>query len=89
MSTFQFTSVEPEQLQKQIAETVQSELAAFFKENQKHAEEWLTRDELKTMLKVSISTVNNWKKAGKLVAYGMGNKVYFKRSEVEKMLKKL
>lgn len=91
MSTFQFTSLEPEQLQQQIAATVKSELATFFKDNQqKQPDELLTRDELKTMLKVSISTINNWKKSGKLVAYGItGNKVYFRRSEVEKLLKPL
>ncbi len=89
MSTFQFTSLEPEQLQKQIAATVKLELATFFKDMQQQPDEWLTRDELKTMLKVSISTINNWKKSGKLIAYGIGNKVYFRRSEVEKLMKPL
>ncbi|MES2592704.1 MAG: helix-turn-helix domain-containing protein [Bacteroidota bacterium] len=48
--------------------------------------EYLTRNELAELLKVDLSTIHNWTKKGKLIPYGIGNRVYFKRSEVESLL---
>lgn len=43
----------------------------------------LTRTETAEYLKIDLSTVTSWTKKGKLKAYGKGNRVYYKRSEVE------
>lgn len=43
----------------------------------------LTRTETAEYLKIDLSTVTAWTKKGKLKAYGKGNRVYYKRSEVE------
>lgn len=48
--------------------------------------EYLTRNELAELLKCDISTIHNWAKRGKLLAYGIGNRVLFKRNEVEAMI---
>jgi hypothetical protein len=45
--------------------------------------EYLTRTEVADMFKCDISTVHNWTVKGKLIPYGIGNRVYYKRSEVE------
>jgi excisionase family DNA binding protein len=44
---------------------------------------YLTRHEVSEMLKCDLSTVHNWTKSGKLKAYGIGNRVYYKLSEIE------
>lgn len=49
--------------------------------------EYLTRTEIAEMLKCDISTVHNWTKKGKLIPYSIGNRVYYKRAEVEAVLK--
>jgi len=49
--------------------------------------EYLTRTEVSEMLKCDISTIHNWTKKGKLIPYGIGNRVYYKRNEVETKLK--
>ena len=51
--------------------------------------EYLTRNELADLLKCDLSTIHNWTKKGKLNPYGMGNRVYYKRSEVESALRPL
>ncbi len=51
--------------------------------------EYLTRTELAEMLKCDLSTIHNWTKKGKLTAYGLGNRVYYKRAEVEDSLVKI
>lgn len=87
MNSFQFTPIEPQQLKEEIAAAVKGQLKLFIAEF-KHLQpdEWMTREEVSKLLKVNISTVNNWKKSGKLVSYGIGSRVYFRRSEVEACL---
>lgn len=64
------------ELQKQLTELKQN----F---EPKTPTEYLTRNELAEMLKCDLSTIHNWTKKGKLIPYGIGNRVYYKRHEVE------
>jgi len=48
--------------------------------------EWLTRQDVADMLKCDPSTVHNWTKKGKLKKYCIGDRAYYKRSEVESAL---
>ena len=66
-------------IQKQI-----SELKEHFEP--KAPTEWLTRTEVSELLKCDISTVHNWTKSGRLIPFGISNRVYYKRSQVEKAL---
>ena len=52
-------------------------------------EELLTRNEVANYFKVNISTVRNWTKQGILTKYGVGDRVYYKKNEVEAVLVKL
>jgi hypothetical protein len=49
--------------------------------------EFLTRKEVADLLKCDISTVHHWTVKGKLIKYGINNRTYYKRSEVEAALK--
>lgn len=49
----------------------------------KEPTEYLTRQDVSDLLKIDLSTVHNWTKKGKLKAYGIGARVYYKRAEVE------
>lgn len=55
----------------------------------KSPDEYITRNELAELLKCDLSTIHNWTKKGKLKAYGIGNRVYYKRSEVQAVMKPL
>jgi hypothetical protein len=46
-------------------------------------ETYLTRHQVAEMLQCDISTVHNWTKSGILKAYGIGARVYYKKSEIE------
>ena len=52
----------------------------------KKPNEYLARSEVAEMLKCDLSTVHNWTKQGKLKPYGIGNRVYYLRSEIEASL---
>ena len=50
-------------------------------------EEYLTREDVAEILKVSVATVDIWTKKGKLKSYRVyGRKAIYKRSEVEASL---
>ena len=51
--------------------------------------EYLSRQETAELLKVDLSTIHNWTKQNKLVAYSIGARVYYKRKEVENAIVKL
>jgi hypothetical protein len=90
--TIQFISTSPQELQNQINEGVKIQLQEFLKHfAPTHPKEYLTRQEVATMLSVDISTVHNFCKRKKLNPLGFSgsSRVYFLRSEVEASLKPL
>lgn len=78
--------VSPEQITS-LFEAIQNQLTEL-KQNfePKAPTEYLTRNELAEMLKCDLSTIHNWCKKGKLHPYGIGNRVYFKRADLESLL---
>lgn len=52
----------------------------------KTPETYLTRQATAEMLRVQLSTLNAWNKSGKLPAFGIGNRVFYKRSDIEKAM---
>ncbi len=90
MEQLQFISVTPEQLQNAIIAGVKIQIDQLKKEFQpKEPTVYLTRNEVKKLLNVDLSTVHNWTKKGKLKSYGIGSRVYYKRHEVEQSIKPL
>lgn len=63
-----------------ITKNVLDGLKIRFKElqNKKEQEILLTRTETAEYLKINSTTLWNWTKNGKLKAYGIGNRVYYK-----------
>ncbi len=90
METVQFISITPEKLQESILSGVRNELETLKREFQpKEPVVYLTRNEVRDLLKVDLSTVHNWTKKGKLKAYGISGRIYYKRSEVEAAIQPL
>lgn len=86
--TIQFIQLTPEEFQETILNGVKVEINNLKKEYQpKQPTEYLTRNEVKELLNVDLSTVHNWTKRKKLQAYGIGSRVYYKRHEVEQSVK--
>ena len=85
MSTFQFTSIDPEKLKRDIADAVRAELkTALAQLKGLKPDELLTRKETARILKCSLTALYLWTKAGKITACGIGNRVYYRRSEVDR-----
>ena len=90
MQQIQLVGISPQQLQDAISQDVKSQLEELKKSFEpKSPTEYLTRAEVAELLKIDLSTVHNWRKSGRLKAYGKGGKVFFKRSEIENSLVEL
>lgn len=49
---------------------------------------YITRRDVAKLFKISLVTVHDWTRKGLLSAYKIGNRVYYKRTEVEGALTK-
>ncbi|CAA0214112.1 DNA-binding protein [Tenacibaculum maritimum] len=79
-----------EQLRNEIIEGIKPQLDELKNHLQpKEPIEYLTRQETADLLKVDLSTIHNWTKQSKLIAYSIGKRIYYKRSEVESSIIKL
>jgi len=83
----QFIEISPEDLKNQFAAEVKSQLADFFKNHNPSVQnEYLTRKETAAFLKCDLSTLWAWTKAGKISSYGISNRVYYRKKDVEAAL---
>lgn len=88
MSTVQLIQTTPEQLAELINEGFKSQLRDLRKDLQKQEanEELLSRAEACEFLKIEQTTLWHWTNKGKVKAYGIGNRRYYKRSELMECL---
>jgi len=77
-----------DELQELIGSTVKTNLAELQKElnSKEFTEELLTREETCKFLKIDSSTLWSWTNKGKVKAYGIGSRRYYKRSELMESL---
>lgn len=73
-----------EQLGDLIDDKLQHRLKQFKKDLQSKddSDDLLSRDETCEFLKIDSSTLWHWTNKGKVKAYGIGNRRYYKRSEL-------
>ena len=89
MQQLHVTQFSGEELQKRF-----DNLEKKLQEIQKNFEpklptEFISRQETADLLKVNLSTIHNYTKQNRLKAYGIGHRVYYKRSEIEEALIKI
>jgi hypothetical protein len=77
----------PTDLEDLIRKVVREQVEEFKKNvPTENPDELLTRAEACALLKINITTLHNWTKKGKIIAYGIGNRVYYKRGELMESL---
>ena len=83
-------NLSPERLTELIKDGVKSQLEDFKKTLQTHnPDELLTRKETCEFLQIDSSTLWHWTNKGKVIAYGIGNRRYYKKAELLESLKPL
>ena len=91
METVQFIQTTPQQLTDQITTQITEQLKQLKKEllNKDLDDELMTRKESCKLLQIDSSTLWHWTNKGRVKAYGIANRRYYKRSELMKSLKPL
>ena len=83
MSTLQFIQTTPEALVELIKQGVKSQLEDFKNNFNTHdPDELLTRERTCELLQIDSSTLWHWTNKGKVKAYGIGNRRYYKKAEL-------
>lgn len=83
-TTILFQGITPDQLIQNITLIVQNQLNQFGEKilSKKADDELLTRKEACEFLSIDSSTLWAWTNSGKVKAYGIANRRYYKRSEL-------
>lgn len=86
MNNIQLIQVTPEELVTMISDSVKTQIQEikflFEGNNKKQEKEFLTRSETAKLFNVSLVTIHDWQKNGILKVYKMGNRSFFKYSEL-------
>ena len=76
-----------EEFTKYISEIIIREIEIFkSSEKSSPAEKFLTRKETAEKLQISLTCLNDWRKKGILTPFKLGNRTYFKWSDIERRL---
>lgn len=90
MKQIQLIEITPDELKELILTGINKEIEKIkvhFKPiNQV---DYLTRNEVANLLKIHISSVHNWTKKGILIAYQMGGRVYYRRTDIDEAFEEL
>lgn len=77
----------PEQLTESIVKEILNKLTEFKNElNSSTSDCYLTRIQTAKMLSISLTCLNDWSKKGILQPLKMGNRTYFRLSDIESKL---
>jgi len=75
--------ITPDELKQIIKEVIQDELREMIKQpEEKDLEGLLSRKETCEFLKISLTTLWKWTNKGKIESYGIGNRVYYKKTDL-------
>lgn len=83
-------NISPTELTELIKDGVKSQLEDFKKDLQtQNPDELLSREQTCDFLQIDSSTLWHWTNKGKITAYGIGNRRYYKKAELLECLKPL
>lgn len=83
--TIQFLQTTPDELSELIGKEISKHILQL-ESKIPQPEQLLTREQTAKLLSIDLSTLWSWTKAGKLKSYGIGSRVFYKRSQIEDAL---
>lgn len=84
----QLNDITPEELANIILAGVRAELKEFKSQlAPPQTEDYISRQDVGGIFNVSLVTVDNWTKKGRLKGYRIGNRIRYKRAEIDQSLK--
>lgn len=88
-----FTTISLQEFEDKISQIVENKIKPLFtknsEQNENYQEVYLTRQEVATLFRISLPTLNNYTKQGIIQGHRMGRRVLYKKNEVEGMLQEI
>jgi excisionase family DNA binding protein len=80
----------PEEFAKHMESIIEKKLKEILEEysTKKTTFSYLSRKQVTRMLHVSLPTLHEWTKEGRLISYQIGNRVLYRSDEIEACLRK-
>ena len=81
-----------EQLKSEISEEVFNKISGLLEKAQTPTTpptELITRKQVANLLGVTLPTINDWTKTGKIKGYRIGSRIRYKRNEIENSLSQI
>jgi esterase/lipase superfamily enzyme len=89
-TNIQFIQTSPEQLAKLISDSIKEQLEDFTKGiSVPYQDVLMTRAQVCEFMQINSSTLWHWTNKGKVIAYGIANRRYYKKAELLECLKPL
>lgn len=76
-------------IKKVLREVLDEKSNDFTKPVISEDQKYLSRKEVAKLLKISLTTLNDWSKQGIVQAYRIGNRVLYKKKEIEDSVSKV
>ncbi|WP_374330466.1 helix-turn-helix domain-containing protein [Soonwooa sp.] len=90
MDSIQFIGIAPKdlitELKNSLIPELKAQLSAEFQPKQ--PKQYLTRAEVCRLLSINQSTLYRWCKDGTISSFGVGNRIYFLRSDIDDLILK-
>ena len=84
------TGVSVNQLLEKIGQLIDKKIGRDFQQPEKQNQtKYISRAEVAKLLKITLPTLNDWTKLGRLQSYKIGTRVLYKLHEVEGSIDKL
>ena len=74
------------ELLEKIGQLIDAKVGQVQQPTEKTHSKFISRTEVAKLLKISLPTLNEWTKLGRLLSYKMGNRVLYNALEVENAL---
>jgi excisionase family DNA binding protein len=89
MNQILLNGLEVKDLLDAIGKLIDDKLLQSKSQNEASDTKYISRHEVCDLLKISLPTLNDWSKLGMLQSYKIGNRVLYKKDEVENSLHKV
>ncbi|MGG5210788.1 helix-turn-helix domain-containing protein [Chryseobacterium sp. MIQD13] len=83
MKNILILEITKQELLQELRDTVVKEIKLLLEDTDRNKKTLLTRKEVCELLDISESTLNRWTKDGRLMTHNKGNRVYYKRFDLE------
>lgn len=88
METILLNGINLSDIKKVLREVLEEKSNDFAKPVKSEDQEYLSRKDVAKLLKISLTTLNDWSKQGIVQAYRIGNRVLYKKIEIEDSVSK-